>query len=229
MEAVILHRPGKRVTDVQKGLQYENIKIDSKSWDPQKDIDPAILDSKLLILYIKSPDFKMLDWVSDFRNNTKYMSPIVIFDETESSEASQYAINVGADAYFPKPFSYCTLSMRLKNLICQKEIINENKWLRACDIWLDIKNRFVKRGTHLIPLRNKEFALLEFFMINRGKVLTRNTILEHVWDRNANFASNTVDVHINRLRRKLDDPFNEKLIHTIYCLGYLFDKKEKSQ
>ena len=110
----------------------------------------------------------------------------------------------------------------------QTSILHEQdirvKWLRAYDIWLNMRRRFVKRHKLVIPLRNKEFALLEFFIINRGKIVTRDDILEHVWDRNGNFASNTVDVHINRLRRKLDRPFPEKLIHTIHCVGYRFEK-----
>ncbi len=85
----------------------------------------------------------------------------------------------------------------------------------------------MKRSNKIFRLRNKEFSLLEFFIINRGKILTRNLILEHVWDRNANFASNTVDVHINRLRQKIDVPFREKLIHTVPCVGYVFDRRKK--
>lgn len=226
MEAVIFHRAGKRLNDIQKGLQYENIKVESRIFDPNKDLDDQVRNANLVIFYIKSPDFQMLDKINLLRSG-RYMRPIVVLDEVENEASKQYSLNAGADAYFPKPLGYCTLAMRLKILICKKEIINGNKWLRVYDLRLDLNNRFVKRGKHLILLRNKEFALLEFFIINRGKVLSRNTILEHVWDRNANFASNTVDVHINRLRRKIDDPFNEKLIHTVYCIGYLFDKKNK--
>ena len=105
-------------------------------------------------------------------------------------------------------------------------MLDIHKRVRLYDIHLDLEHRFARRNKQTFPLRNKEFALLEFFMNNRGRVLTRDSILEHVWDRNATFSSNTVDVHINRLRRKLYDPFREKLIHTVHCLGYIFEKRK---
>lgn len=100
-----------------------------------------------------------------------------------------------------------------------------NLLTKAFDVRLDARAHFVKRQNQPIPLRNKEFALLEFFIMNQGRVLTRDDILECVWDRNGHFTSNTVDVHINRLRQKIDRPFKEKLIHTVHCVGYVFDRR----
>ncbi len=224
MEAIILHKAGQRIWNLQKGLGYENIKTHSKIWEPSKELGPEIFDTNILILGCDSPDYGIIYIIPELRTK-KYLFPIVVIDESKNEETKKLADSLGADTYFAKPFLFRNLAIELKNLVYKKENLMNHKWLRAYNIWLDMENRLVKRDKHTIPLRNKEFALLEFFIINRGKVLSRNAIMEHVWDRNANFASNTVDVHINRLRKKLDDPFREKLIHTIPCIGYSFEKR----
>lgn len=117
------------------------------------------------------------------------------------------------------------LNQTLQEVKDPEDLDRGAKWVRAFDIGIDLMRHRVKRREKYIPLRNKEFSLLEFFIENQGKVLTRDTILEFVWDRNGTFASNTVDVHVNRLRRKLDDGFKEKLIHTVHCIGYIFEKR----
>ena len=88
------------------------------------------------------------------------------------------------------------------------------------DLYIDIESRQVKRAHRKIPLRNKEFGLLESLMRNAGKVLTRMYLLENVWDRNTSILSNTVDVHVNRLRKKVDHGFHYAMIQTIPCIGY---------
>lgn len=223
MEAIILHKQGRRFGDLQKGLKYETIYLQSKIWDPDKELSGEIFEADVILIHSNSPDCEILKVISDIHRKKRFM-PVVILDENKSEKTRERANSLGVDKYFSAPFSYIDLAIELKKLICKKESNGDHKWLRAYDLWLDLEHRFVKRESHIIPLRNKEFALLEFFIINRGKVLTRNSILEHVWDRNANFASNTVDVHINRLRKKIDDPFKNKLIHTIHCIGYFFDK-----
>lgn len=225
MHAILLHNPGKRIAAIQKGLLPENIKVDSKIFMLYQELDPKILETNIIIIYCDSPECDILQCITALRIK-RYFAPIVIIDEHENITTQKHALELGANAYFVQPLSYRLLAMQLKKLVFGKNMPNGGKWLRAFDIWLDVEQHLVKRCNKIIPLRNKEFSLLEFFIINRGKLLTRNAILDYVWDRNANFASNTVDVHINRLRRKIDDPFRDKLIHTIYCIGYIFDKKK---
>lgn len=227
MYAVILHKNGLNSTHLNRGLHYENIETDGKIW-MQKKIPPhSILNAHILILYCRSPECEIIELLPQIRQQ-KYALPIVIFDEIYNKETERKAQQYSADGYFAPPYDYKTLALNLKNIIIKKEeIMHSLRWLHVSNIWLDTQQRLAKRDTCVIPLRNKEFSLLEFFMINRGKILTRNDILEHVWDRNANFASNTVDVHINRLRRKLDDPFKDKLIHTVHCIGYMFGKEKE--
>lgn len=228
MEAIILHAPGKRIGEITYKLNGQNIKTKRKIWIPGKAIREDFIHTNIFLLYKDSSDLSILATIPDLRKK-KYFAPIVVLDENENEETKKAAFQQGADGYFAKPFSYHQLSTSLKQLVCKKEMQRNERWLKAFNLWLNLENRFVRRENHIIPLRNKEFSLLEYFIINRGKILTRNSILEYVWDRNANFASNTVDVHINRLRRKIDDPFRDKLIHTVYCVGYIFDKKKRER
>lgn len=225
MEAIILHLPGKRIGKIIGKLRNENIKIKSIIWTPEKSLNGNIVNTNMVLLHLDSPERNILSAIPDLRKK-KYLMPVAVLDENNDAETKKTAFDMSADGYFPKPFSYCDLATDLKQLVCRKEMQHVERWMKAFNLWLNIENRFVKRENYIIPLRNKEFSLLEYFMINRGKILTRNSILEYVWDRNGNFASNTVDVHVNRLRRKIDDPFRDKLIHTVYCIGYIFDKRK---
>lgn len=227
MEAIILHLPGKRIGKIIGKLRNENIKIKSIIWTPEKSLNGNIVNTNMVLLHLDSPERNILSAIPDLRKK-KYLMPVAVLDENNDAETKKTAFDMSADGYFSKPFSYCDLATDLKQLVCRKEMRHAQRWLKAFNLWLNLENRFVKRNDCIIPLRNKEFSLLEYFIINRGKILTRNSILEYVWDRNGNFASNTVDVHVNRLRRKIDDPFREKLIHTVYCVGYIFDKRKKT-
>lgn len=224
MNAILIHKPGERTGDIVKGLRTENIRVKRYMWNLRNDPDPKIFEAAILFLYIESPNPELLNLLPYLRRNKNFL-PIIIIDETENPEIKNRSFELGADAYFSKPLSFRLLAMKLKHLICRKENIKRNHWMRAFDIRLDMEHRFVKRHERIIPLRNKEYLLLEYFMMNRGKLLTRDSLLEYVWDRNADFASNTIDVHINRLRRKIEHPTHEKLIHTVHCMGYIFDKK----
>ena len=223
MNAIIFHKNGKRVNEIRKKLGFENIYIESRTYIPAHSSNIRIADTNMILIKLDSPDTEILALLPILKQKWNRL-PIVVLDEQENTIAKQRALQLGADAYFSKPFYYRLLAIHLKNLACRKESYRKGKWVRALGVCLDMERRFVRRNNRTVRLRNKEFSLLEYLIINRGKLLTRNSILEHVWDRNANFASNTVDVHINRLRQKIDAPYKKKLIHTVPCVGYMFDE-----
>jgi DNA-binding response OmpR family regulator len=99
----------------------------------------------------------------------------------------------------------------------------DEKMLTVADVVLDVQNHTVARGKKQLKLNRKEFTLLEYLMRNAGMLLTRQMILEHVWDTNADPFTNTVEVHIRFLRRKLDEGFKRKLIQTVHGYGYKFE------
>ncbi len=222
MQAILIHHNRRARDEVTQGLAHENITM---SEHPNvADLNGELFDSAFVLIYADPHHHKLLEEVAQIRQR-KYSLPIIILDESEHTNIKNKILQNGADAYFAKPFEYREIATEIKQIMCKKESLCVHKWLRAFDIWLDLNKRLVRRCNQIIPLSNKEFSLLEYFIINRGKIITRDSLMEYVWDRNANFASNTVDVHVNRLRKKLDDPFKEKLIHTVHCVGYVFDRK----
>ena len=128
-------------------------------------------------------------------------------------------LNAGADDYLVKPFAFEELSARLRVLTRRtKQTTNR---FALCDLVVDADRRTASRGEEEIALTSREYALLEYMIRNKGRVLSRNQILEHVWSYDYEGASNMVDVYIRTLRRKIDEGRAVKLIHTVRYAGYV--------
>ncbi len=123
--------------------------------------------------------------------------------------------------YFPFNIRQIAMQLRVEIYRLKETLVEDTFILR--DIELNLSTYEVKYHNEPLKLRHKEFELLHFLILNKGKVLTRSTILENVWDRNANILTNTVDVHMSHLRKKLDSRAKKKYIRTIPCTGYLFE------
>jgi two-component system copper resistance phosphate regulon response regulator CusR len=131
--------------------------------------------------------------------------------------------DAGADDYLVKPFEFRELLARIKVLIRKSEVYSEiPKKLVVDDLELDLDKKLARRGNASIELTAREFSLLEYFMRNKGRVLSRNDIAENVWDIDFDFGTNVVDVYVNFLRKKIDKGFASKLIHTKVGFGYIF-------
>ncbi len=133
-------------------------------------------------------------------------------------------LDAGADDYMAKPFSNEELDARVRALIRRGPSARDNV-LTAADLVLDSATREVRRGGKPIELSSREFSLLEYLMHNKGIVLTREQLEMHIWNANTRSASNVVDVYIRYLRRKIDDDYEVKLIHTIRGAGYRLSEK----
>lgn len=229
MRILILHQTGKRASMIQKRLRYEQIEseilnVNSLEWSRFRE---KVANVHALILYIKSPMYKepLLRLPQIIK---KCKLPIVCLDEKDDTESELLAKQYDVALYYPAPFSFPEIALKLKLMIYKKIKINGEYKLKAGDICVDFLAHQIKRGSEYIPLRGKELALMEFLMLNRGKALTRNMILEQVWDRNASILSNTVDVHISRLRRKLETG-SKKYFHTLHSFGYKFDPRKREK
>jgi len=131
-------------------------------------------------------------------------------------------LELGADDYLVKPFSFAELVARLRTLN-RRGPLREEEFLQVGDLQIDVLRRRVSRDGVRLNLTNKEFALLHLFASHQGQVLSRTLIASRVWDMNFDSDTNVVDVAVRRLRMKVDDPFGNRLIHSVRGIGYRFD------
>jgi two-component system, OmpR family, copper resistance phosphate regulon response regulator CusR len=150
--------------------------------------------------------------------------PILMLTALGTTEDKVTGFDAGADDYLVKPFEFKELLARIKALTkrTQPTHASVKNMLRVADLQLDLDKKTAVRGGKQIPLTAKEFALLEFFMRNKGRVLSRPEIAEKVWDVTFDTGTNVVEVYINILRKKIDKEFDKKLINTRIGLGYIF-------
>ena len=137
-----------------------------------------------------------------------------------STKDKIHGLDAGADDYLTKPFDFEELLARIRALL-RRNKGGENSKLRFADVELDLVLRKANRGQHQISLTAKEFSLLEYLMRNPNRPVTRVEISEKVWDVNFDTNTNIVDVYINMLRKKIDAPFEKKLIQTMIGYGYI--------
>ena len=129
-------------------------------------------------------------------------------------------LDAGADDYMMKPFSFAELLARVNALDRRGRIPQVKTTLRVADLELDIESRIVTRGAQVIDLLPREFEILHYLVKNKGRIITKNMILEKIWNINFNPESSVVETHISRLRAKIDKPFSRPLLHTKRNLGY---------
>ena len=154
--------------------------------------------------------------------------PILMLSVKSETTTKVDLLNAGADDYLTKPFSIDELSARIKALLRRPNKIKREIY-KLDDLTLDVSRHMAKRGDREIYLARKEFALLNYLMINKGIVLSRSMIMEHVWDMSADPFSNTIESHIVSLRKKIDAPSRKKLIHTVQGRGYKIDTRPNNE
>jgi DNA-binding response OmpR family regulator len=203
---------------VKKGLESEHYAVDAAPDGQQARAMAAELDYDLVILDLNLP---RLDGISVLRflRSHKPSLPILVLTSRNRVEDRVQCLDLGADDYMGKPFSFSELSARMRALLRRSHLPAESV-LAVEDLKLDRVERRVERAGQRIDLTSKEFALLEYLMRNAGRRITRAMIIEHVWNLSFDTSTNVVDVYINYLRRKVDDKFAPRLIHTIRGVGY---------
>jgi two-component system, OmpR family, copper resistance phosphate regulon response regulator CusR len=153
--------------------------------------------------------------------------PILILTAQEATEEKVRNFEAGADDYLTKPFAFAELIMRVKALL-RRGPMTRAAIVRIGDLEIDRMSQQVKRDGQRIELTRKEYALLEYLATNPGRVFSRTMIVEHVWDQSFEGLNNIVDVYVRHLRRKVDDPFPTKLIHTVRGVGYSLGERSKT-
>ncbi len=173
----------------------------------------------VLILDLMLPDVAGLEILRTLRAEG-VRTPVLILTALGSVDDRVTGLKTGADDYLVKPFALAELLARLE-VLCRRSGPKPSPVLRTGPLTLDLSSRRVQRGEVEIDLSPTEFSLLEFLMRHAGQVVTRKMLSEHIWDENWEGVTNVIDVHINRLRSKVDRKFDVPLIHTVRGHGYV--------
>ncbi len=153
--------------------------------------------------------------------NSGDQTPILILSALGEVDDKVRGLKAGGDDYLVKPFAYSELMARVESLVRRFSSREERTSLEVADLRMDLLSREVSRDNQSIDLKPREFLLLEYLMRHAGQTLTRTMLLEAVWDYHFDPQTNVIDVHISRLRQKVDRAFDQPLIHTIRGAGYV--------
>ncbi|PSR53620.1 DNA-binding response regulator [Adhaeribacter arboris] len=205
---------------IKKGLQEQAYEVEvaydgftGKSLATQNSYDLIILDVIL-------PNLNGIEVCKHIRVQDK-KTPVLMLTALGTTDDVVTGLDAGADDYLTKPFKFRELLARVRALHRRHYVSEESELLTIADLQLNLETKSVTRSNKLITLTAREFTLLEYFLRNKGKVLSRLSLLENVWEVNFDLSSNVVDVYVNYLRNKIDKDFSAKLIHTVIGMGYM--------
>ncbi len=205
---------------LKKGFEAESISVDVAT-DGERGLSMARGETyDAIILDVMLPKKGGMEVLKSIRESG-VSTPVLILSARGDTDDRVEGLNLGADDYLPKPFSFSEVLARVRAIVRRTSADMHSTTLTVGDLRLDLLTRTVDRGGKNISLTAKEFELLEYLMRNKGRVLSRVILMERIWDMNFDSETNIVDVLINRLRRKIDDDFAAKLIHTIRGAGYV--------
>ena len=224
MRVLLVEDEKKVASFIKKGLEEHGYAVDLAT-DGKIGLAMA-LDQvhDLVILDINLPEIDGLSVLQQIREQ-QMATPVLLLTIRATIEDKVIGLDTGADDYLSKPFSFEELLARVRALL-RRGSDSKTPVLKVADLSLDPATRQVFRGGNRIELTSKEFAILEYFMRNAGRVLTRSMIINHAWDYDYEAETNMVDVYINYLRKKMDAAYQPKLLHTIRGTGYVMREEE---
>src|SRR5580693_3661877 len=212
---------------VAKGLREESYAVDVVANGDDAVYQAEINDYDVVILDVMIPGMDGFATCRAIRARGK-RTPILMLTARDGVEDRITGLDSGADDYLTKPFEFGELLARLRALLRRPKEVRSPQ-IVVGDLVLDTAAQTVKRGNRAISLTTKEYALLEFLARNPGRVIGRAEIAEHVWDESFDPFSNLTEVYVNRLRKKIDAPGSEPLLHTRRGAGYFIGRADGSQ
>jgi two-component system copper resistance phosphate regulon response regulator CusR len=222
MKILVVEDEPKVASFIKKGLEESHYEAEIAYDGLSAEKLARLYNYDLFILDVVIPGISGLDLCKKLKKLFPAV-PVLMLTALGTTDDKLIGFDAGADDYLVKPFEFRELLARIKVLLKRvnqpHDTVNR---LIVGDLELDLDKKDAHRGNSQIDLTAKEFSLLEYFMRNTGRVLSRNDIAEKVWHVNFDFGTNVVDVYVNFLRKKIDKGFDKKLIHTRVGLGYIF-------
>ena len=223
MRILLVEDQPKLARAVSRGLEREGYAVDVAGRGDDALFQARVYEYDAVVLDVLLPGGNGFEVCRTLRDDGCW-SPILMLTARDRVEDRIRGLDAGADDYLVKPFAFGELLARLRALI-RRTPSERPAVLRIGDLMIDPATRTVTRDDRPVDLTAREFAVLEFLARHAGEVVTRTQMIEHVWDRNFEGASNIVDVYVGYLRRKLEQPFGRPLIRTIRGAGYALEDK----
>ncbi len=211
---------------IRRGLEEQGYRVSvvENGTDGKKAVANEKFD--LVILDVMLPDISGIDLCRSIRNNDTE-TPILMLTALNQVHDKVLGLKAGADDYLVKPFHFSELLARIEALMRRNKIKEEDHFLTFDDLKLDSWTKTAERSNKKIALTAKEYTLLELFMRNPNKILSREYIAEQVWEIGFDTGTNFIDVYVNYLRKKIEKDFKSKLIHTVIGMGYILKQDNK--
>ncbi|TGU75054.1 response regulator [Geomonas terrae] len=223
MRILIIEDEQKAANYLKKGLTENGFSVDIAN-DGEDGLHLAMTESyDLIILDVMLPvkgGWAIIEELRAAGNDV----PVIFLSARDAVHDRVHGLELGADDYLVKPYAFSELLARIR-IILRRHPLQQSELLRMADLELDMVRHKARRAGQSLDLTAKEFQLLTLMLRRRSEVLSRTTISEQVWGINFDSDTNVVDVAIRRLRKKVDDPFTLKLIHTIRGVGYVIDEE----
>ena len=219
MRILLVEDDSRVASFIRRGLREEHYTVDVAPDGEQALFLAQTNEYDLMVLDLMLPKRNGLDVLKTLRSENITV-PILVLTAKDTRSDKVAGLNAGADDYLTKPFEFDELLARVRALMRRRGDMVPTA-LRVADLEMDTLRHQVTRNGQVLELTNREYALLEFFLRHMDKVVTRTMLAEHVWEHDFDPLSNVIDVHVARLRRKIDDGLSPMLLHTLRGSGYM--------
>jgi len=223
MRLLVIEDEKKMAGFLKKGLVESGYTVDTASSASAAETLASENEYDLIILDVMLPDSNGMDVARSLRSDG-FKGPILMLTALSSTKDKVRGLDAGADDYLTKPFSFDELLARVRALLRRHDVGPESI-LRFSDLEMNLVTRHVSRAQNPITLTPKEFSLLEYFLRHPNRPISRTAIGEHVWDVHFDTESNVIDVYVNMLRKKIDQPYKNKILHTVVGFGYVLKEE----
>jgi two-component system copper resistance phosphate regulon response regulator CusR len=221
IKILLIEDEPKTVQSLKQGLEENNYDV-SIAYDGHIGKQLALAHTyQLIVSDIIIPGINGLDLCRELRS-LGIQTPILMLTALSTTDDKLNGFEAGADDYLPKPFDFKEFLARVKALIKRSnQTLLDAQVLKFADLEMDLNSSLVSRAGQMINLTSKEFQLLEYFLRNQEKVISKAEIAENIWEVEDENSSNLIEVYVNYLRKKVDKGFSTKLIHTQFGMGYI--------